>query len=762
MTQIQAMWSGLLRPVPCATVTSQHRAAHIAQIHRTRLPARTAAALIGLLALHSLAAAQNTTVTLTPAGNPPAPWPWPIGSPFGGVGQALALSGTSNVPLGITGISQVNITMSHSFVGDGRIRLEYTPSTGPGAGVATTAEILAFLGTDPNFPNSSGDSSNLGGTYTFIDPPLGQNTYAILTNSANGTNFVLPSGQYSAVGRFNVPTSLSTSLAGVNGTGTWRLLFDANGGNGTGTISAASVTFTSSGCPGAWSALPAGASTVNAMVSLPGGDVLMGDLGRFNPTTNTWTALPSRTNGVVNTLAVTPAGDVIAGGTFTTAGGVPASNIARYSPSTGLWSALGSGTNGIVNAVVELPGGDLIAGGSFTAAGGISASRIARYNPSTNAWSALGSGLAGGNSAAGPSVNALALLPGGDVVVAGDFFGAGGFAAGALARYNPTTHTWVAPGPGPNVNGTISALAVLPGGDAIAAGGSMNPNFTGGPFMMARGNMTTNTWTGLGVYTSFFVSSLAVLPSGDIIVGGPFAIAGGVPANAIIRCNPDTNVWTALGSGVTRQSPFIPSVFSTLALPSGDVIASGSFTSAGGVAATGIARYAFGNPAPSVSTQPSPQSTCVSGTATFVVAAANTGAVSYQWQWLPEATAAWTNLTNGTNGHQGQALLEVTGAASSMLNAQAVAAPPGDLSFRCIVTSVAGCGNVTSNAATLTVGGPECCPGDFNLDGGIDGADVGAFFEQWEAGNSSADVNADGGIDGADVSTFFEHWEAGC
>lgn len=53
------------------------------------------------------------------------------------------------------------------------------------------------------------------------------------------------------------------------------------------------------------------------------------------------------------------------------------------------------------------------------------------------------------------------------------------------------------------------------------------------------------------------------------------------------------------------------------------------------------------------------------------------------------------------------------------------------------------------------------CPADFNQDGGIDGADVEAFFIAWEAGDPSADVNQDGGIDGADVETFFAAWEAG-
>jgi hypothetical protein len=56
---------------------------------------------------------------------------------------------------------------------------------------------------------------------------------------------------------------------------------------------------------------------------------------------------------------------------------------------------------------------------------------------------------------------------------------------------------------------------------------------------------------------------------------------------------------------------------------------------------------------------------------------------------------------------------------------------------------------------------PVPCPADFNNDGGVDGADVEAFFNAWEAGDPAADVNGDGGIDGADVETFFTAWEAG-
>ena len=53
------------------------------------------------------------------------------------------------------------------------------------------------------------------------------------------------------------------------------------------------------------------------------------------------------------------------------------------------------------------------------------------------------------------------------------------------------------------------------------------------------------------------------------------------------------------------------------------------------------------------------------------------------------------------------------------------------------------------------------CAADFNQDGGVDGADINAFFEAWEAGEGTADVNLDGGVAGADVDAFFLVWEAG-
>ncbi len=347
---------------------------------------------------------------------------------------------------------------------------------------------------------------------------------------------------------------------------------------------------------GVWSAMGSGVgggpSTpgVFALAFLPSGDLIAGgsftlagdaaasNIARYNPTTAAWSALGSGTNGEIAALAVLPGGDIIVGGSFTMAGGAPASCITRYSPTIGVWSALGSGISGVsprVRAVVVLPGGDVIVGGYFFTAGGVSARYIALYYPTTGVWSALGSGTNG-------DVEAFAVLQGGDVLLGGQFSTAGGVSASRIARYNPTTGVWSALASG--TNSVVYALAVLPGGDMIVGGvftaaGGVPAN------RIARYNPTTGVWSALGSGTNSFVRALAVLPGGDVIVGGEFTSAGGVPANNIARYNPVSGNWSALGSGTNSI------VYALAVLPGGDVIVGGQFTSAGGVPVNRIARY---------------------------------------------------------------------------------------------------------------------------------------------------------------------------
>ncbi len=65
---------------------------------------------------------------------------------------------------------------------------------------------------------------------------------------------------------------------------------------------------------------------------------------------------------------------------------------------------------------------------------------------------------------------------------------------------------------------------------------------------------------------------------------------------------------------------------------------------------------------------------------------------------------------------------------------------------------------VTAGTVNISVG----CIADFDLDGGVSGGDVAAFFAAYEQGLPEADVDGSGGIEGTDVAVFFEHFEQGC
>jgi len=125
-----------------------------------------------------------------------------------------------------------------------------------------------------------------------------------------------------------------------------------------------------------------------------------------------WTAVGTGVNGNVSALTIFDDGSgpaLVAGGSFTMAGGVPARRVAKWDGRA--WSPLGDGLdNGAVVSLCADPGHlharpSLFVGGSFASAGGEPAARIARWDGS--AWSACGTG-------ASTTVTALELFDPGD------------------------------------------------------------------------------------------------------------------------------------------------------------------------------------------------------------------------------------------------------------------------------------------------------------------------------------------------------------
>jgi hypothetical protein len=182
--------------------------------------------------------------------------------------------------------------------------------------------------------------------------------------------------------------------------------------------------------------------------------VAVNRIARWNG--STWSALGAGMDGSVYVLKTLPNGDLVAGGSFTTAGGVPAPFVAGWNGTN--WSALGTGMDNYVSALATLPNGALVAGGYFTTAGGVAANKIAQWNGTS--WSAMGAGLSYSNP------TALATLPNGDIVAGGGFLTAG-VPAGYMVRWNGVSWSSL----GAAMNGYVSALTTLPNGDLVAGGG---------------------------------------------------------------------------------------------------------------------------------------------------------------------------------------------------------------------------------------------------------------------------------------------------
>jgi hypothetical protein len=228
-----------------------------------------------------------------------------------------------------------------------------------------------------------------------------------------------------------------------------------------------------------------------------------------------WSPLGAGVGWHVRALAVLPNGDLVAAGNFLAAGGAPANFVARWDGSS--WSPLGSGTNHIVFALAVLGNGDLVAGGWFTTAGGVPANYVARWDGA--AWHPLGSGLVPAALGA-QGTRAFALLPGGDLVVGGQFAVAGGTPADRIARWNGTSWSAICGG-FPGLGTAVLALAVMPDG-GIVAGGELPSNG------IARWH--GGAWSPIGAGVALpgsvgRVYALASTPAGSIDVGGFFVLA---------------------------------------------------------------------------------------------------------------------------------------------------------------------------------------------------------------------------------------------
>jgi hypothetical protein len=393
-------------------------------------------------------------------------------------------------------------------------------------------------------------------------------------------------------------------------------------------------------------------------------------------------------------------GDLIVAGDFIYAGKVVVNRIARWDGTT--WHPLASGGQIGVNGVVwalAVYNGDLYAGGEFTTAGGQPANRIARWDGSE--WHPIL--FNDHNGVSGWYVFSF-LIREGELVVGGWFTAIAGDPAYCVARWDGASwHPFFA-GDWPGVNGPVYALAEY---------------------------------------------------EGDLVLGGWFNHAGGQPMNNITRWN--GSEWLPFtAGGQTGVSGGSSTVFA-LAVYNGDLIAAGSFLSAGGTTVTNIARWNGASWRPlTVGGQTGVNATVrcarvynneliVGGD--FNQAGGQPALFITRWNgvaWLPF-------LSSGPSGVGGNFPTRVDGLTE--YNDRLVA----------VGSFVTAGGEAARRVAEWTCVADGCAPADLNCDGSVDVFDLLILLGAWgpcpgTAGDCPADLNGDGAVDVFDLLVLLGAW----
>ncbi|HZW06853.1 MAG TPA: GC-type dockerin domain-anchored protein [Phycisphaerales bacterium] len=225
----------------------------------------------------------------------------------------------------------------------------------------------------------------------------------------------------------------------------------------------------------------------------------------------------SEIDGEVHALT-TYNGDLIAGGRFTSAGGVTVANVARWNGFT--WQPMGALTNTLTDDVpVRTFGGfntDLYAGGGFTTADGLPLRYLARWNGT--GWVSVGGGLLPHDPANLGDDGVWSLQSyGSSLVVGGNIAQFGGVVTPNIARWNG--FFWSAMGSG--FGGTDAHLfkvrSMCVQNSLLYMGGDGVTGTLGSPFFRCWDGAA---WTDLA-YTVGAIRS--VVPHlGGILIGGTF------------------------------------------------------------------------------------------------------------------------------------------------------------------------------------------------------------------------------------------------
>ncbi|MFO0861362.1 MAG: hypothetical protein U0570_12470 [Phycisphaerales bacterium] len=246
-------------------------------------------------------------------------------------------------------------------------------------------------------------------------------------------------------------------------------------------------------------------------------------------------------NFQVNALAERANGEIIAAGGFTTAGGLPAANIARWDGSN--WSPLGTGISrgtlaySWISCLFALPTGELLAGGMFGDAGGVPVKSLAVWDGGH--WSGFADGVDG-------TIWSVARAPNGLM-----YFG-GSFSANTIESFPRGQNAvawdgtnWLKLGAGVSGSAGLSPVrdaCVMKSGDVVFGG---DLSSAGGANTSSIALWNSAQWSGLANGLPRAVQRTVVLPSGELIVGRDNTSGGPWTTQLLFRWGSAQTAWIA-------------------------------------------------------------------------------------------------------------------------------------------------------------------------------------------------------------------------
>jgi hypothetical protein len=330
---------------------------------------------------------------------------------------------------------------------------------------------------------------------------------------------------------------------------------------------------------GTWSNVGTGLNAPGLCMAEYGGELYVGKLNLAGTDEiNKWngsafSSVGGGTDGPVGAFLIS-ANELIVGGGFTTAGGSAANDVAKWN-GTG-WTAIGAQMDNFCINALAIYNNELYAAGyNITALGSASAFTMAKWNGTS--WVAVGSGLQGGG------VFSMTVYKG-ELYASGTFTNAGNTSTPHIAKWNGTD--WSAVGSGATGGTTVYTMAEYKG--ALYVGGDFSS--VGGVTTNGIAKWNDTTWSKVGTSGNGTDNTVVALLNfnNELYVGGAFANVGSISANHIAKWN--GSAWSALGGGVGVANNPTEQVW-CIASYQNDIYVAGTFSTAGGMTASNIAKW---------------------------------------------------------------------------------------------------------------------------------------------------------------------------